>query len=225
MADLSVRIGSMRLKNPLIAASGCFGYGVEYAGAVDLASLGGQVGSAAVQHQRERRCELGEQALEVAPREDGEAGLVLRREERELLALAFARAGGEAEVIEERGDVGVAFVELVPERRDLGLVEPARRERGLAAARRAGDPGDGMVLLQQLEEAPARQHAGHARPSRLAQRYFARPRHSPLTVPSRLGSAPPRQPPVTRCTPCSPLASGILSTWCPRASSCGASAS
>ena len=41
MADLSVRIGSMRLKNPLIAASGCFGYGVEYADAVDLASLGG----------------------------------------------------------------------------------------------------------------------------------------------------------------------------------------
>jgi dihydroorotate dehydrogenase (NAD+) catalytic subunit len=41
MADLSVRIGSMRLKNPLIAASGCFGYGVEYAGAVDLATLGG----------------------------------------------------------------------------------------------------------------------------------------------------------------------------------------
>ena len=41
MPDLSVRIGSMRLKNPLIAASGCFGYGVEYAEAVDLASLGG----------------------------------------------------------------------------------------------------------------------------------------------------------------------------------------
>jgi dihydroorotate dehydrogenase (NAD+) catalytic subunit len=41
MADLSVRIGSMRLKNPLVAASGCFGYGVEYAGAVDLATLGG----------------------------------------------------------------------------------------------------------------------------------------------------------------------------------------
>jgi dihydroorotate dehydrogenase (NAD+) catalytic subunit len=40
MADLSVRIGSMHLKNPLIAASGCFGYGVEYANAVDLSSLG-----------------------------------------------------------------------------------------------------------------------------------------------------------------------------------------
>src|SRR5215471_19904707 len=39
--DLSVQIGSLRLKNPLIAASGCFGYGVEYADVVDLASLGG----------------------------------------------------------------------------------------------------------------------------------------------------------------------------------------
>src|SRR4029077_11457733 len=39
--DLSVRIGSLTLSNPLIAASGCFGYGVEYADTVDLASLGG----------------------------------------------------------------------------------------------------------------------------------------------------------------------------------------
>jgi dihydroorotate dehydrogenase (NAD+) catalytic subunit len=39
--DLSVRIGSLELKNPLIAASGCFGYGVEYADVVDLSSLGG----------------------------------------------------------------------------------------------------------------------------------------------------------------------------------------
>ena len=39
--DLSLEIGSLRLPNPLIAASGCFGYGVEYADVVDLASLGG----------------------------------------------------------------------------------------------------------------------------------------------------------------------------------------
>src|SRR5438552_3863474 len=39
--DLSVNIGALRLKNPIIAASGCFGYGVEYASTVDLASLGG----------------------------------------------------------------------------------------------------------------------------------------------------------------------------------------
>jgi dihydroorotate dehydrogenase (NAD+) catalytic subunit len=39
--DLSVHIGSLTLKNPIIAASGCFGYGVEYADVVDLESLGG----------------------------------------------------------------------------------------------------------------------------------------------------------------------------------------
>lgn len=39
--DLATRIGPLVLKNPLIAASGCFGYGVEYADVVDLASLGG----------------------------------------------------------------------------------------------------------------------------------------------------------------------------------------
>ena len=38
--DLSTRIGSLTLKNPLIAASGCFGYGTEYADLVDLSSLG-----------------------------------------------------------------------------------------------------------------------------------------------------------------------------------------
>jgi dihydroorotate dehydrogenase (NAD+) catalytic subunit len=41
--DLSVEIGSLRLSNPLIAASGCYGYGVEYADAVDLSSLGAVV--------------------------------------------------------------------------------------------------------------------------------------------------------------------------------------
>ena len=38
--DLSVEIAGLRLDNPLIAASGCFGYGVEYAGLVDLSELG-----------------------------------------------------------------------------------------------------------------------------------------------------------------------------------------
>src|ERR671918_2700479 len=38
--DLSVSIGSLHLRNPVIAASGCFGYGVEYATALDLSTLG-----------------------------------------------------------------------------------------------------------------------------------------------------------------------------------------
>ena len=41
--DLRVSIGSVLLKNPIIAASGTFGYGIEFAGLVDLNRLGGLV--------------------------------------------------------------------------------------------------------------------------------------------------------------------------------------
>jgi len=39
--DLSVEIGGIRLKNPVIAASGTFGYGREYANLIDVSRLGG----------------------------------------------------------------------------------------------------------------------------------------------------------------------------------------
>jgi dihydroorotate dehydrogenase (NAD+) catalytic subunit len=51
--DLSVRIGSLPLKNPLIAASGCFGYGVEYADIVDLSTLGAIVSKGLFLKERE----------------------------------------------------------------------------------------------------------------------------------------------------------------------------
>lgn len=38
--DLSVTIGSLAMPNPLIAASGCFGYGLEYEHVVDLTTIG-----------------------------------------------------------------------------------------------------------------------------------------------------------------------------------------
>jgi dihydroorotate dehydrogenase len=41
--DLSVRIGTLLLSNPVIAASGIFGYGIEFAHLVDLNCLGGIV--------------------------------------------------------------------------------------------------------------------------------------------------------------------------------------
>ena len=41
--NLSVDVAGIRLKNPLIAASGTFGYGVEYEGILDLKVLGGIV--------------------------------------------------------------------------------------------------------------------------------------------------------------------------------------
>src|SRR6188472_3147945 len=43
MADLSVRIGTLELRNPVLAASGCFGYGIEYSDAFDISTLGGVV--------------------------------------------------------------------------------------------------------------------------------------------------------------------------------------
>ena len=41
--DLSVEIGALRLRNPILAASGTFGYGVEFAHLVNLSRLGGFV--------------------------------------------------------------------------------------------------------------------------------------------------------------------------------------
>jgi dihydroorotate dehydrogenase (NAD+) catalytic subunit len=39
--DLSVSVGPLALQNPIIAASGCFGYGLEYAESVNIGALGG----------------------------------------------------------------------------------------------------------------------------------------------------------------------------------------
>jgi dihydroorotate dehydrogenase (NAD+) catalytic subunit len=41
--NLAVELAGIRLKNPLVAASGTFGYGVEYEGVLELATLGGIV--------------------------------------------------------------------------------------------------------------------------------------------------------------------------------------
>ena len=41
MAELSVQIGKLELKNPVMTASGTFGYGIEYADLMDISRLGG----------------------------------------------------------------------------------------------------------------------------------------------------------------------------------------
>src|SRR5438128_3014953 len=43
MTDLSVTLGRLRLRNPILVASGTFGYAREMAGVVDFARLGGIV--------------------------------------------------------------------------------------------------------------------------------------------------------------------------------------
>ena len=41
MADLSVNIGDLKLCNPVMTASGTFGYGKEFEDFVDLEKIGG----------------------------------------------------------------------------------------------------------------------------------------------------------------------------------------
>src|SRR5919199_4352470 len=43
MIDLTVTLGRLRLKNPVLVASGTFGYAREMAGVLDLARLGGVI--------------------------------------------------------------------------------------------------------------------------------------------------------------------------------------
>lgn len=43
MVDFTTPLGPLTLANPLMAASGCFGYGVEYGSALDLSTLGAVV--------------------------------------------------------------------------------------------------------------------------------------------------------------------------------------
>ncbi|MBN1351969.1 dihydroorotate dehydrogenase [candidate division KSB1 bacterium] len=52
LVDLSVKIGKLVLKNPIIPASGTFGYGEECAELIDLNSLGGLVTKAITLHPR-----------------------------------------------------------------------------------------------------------------------------------------------------------------------------
>ncbi len=53
MADLSVNIGELRLANPVMTASGTFGYGREFADLVDLAQIGAIIVKGTTLHPRE----------------------------------------------------------------------------------------------------------------------------------------------------------------------------
>ncbi len=53
MADLRVNIGALQLKNPVMTASGTFGYGLEFADFVNLGDLGGIVVKGTTLHARE----------------------------------------------------------------------------------------------------------------------------------------------------------------------------
>ena len=53
MADLSVKIGKLELSNPVMTASGTFGYGKEFEDFVDLEKIGGIIVKGTTLHHRE----------------------------------------------------------------------------------------------------------------------------------------------------------------------------
>lgn len=53
MAQLNVKVGGLDLKNPVMTASGTFGYGIEFADFIDLNQLGGFIVKGTTLHARE----------------------------------------------------------------------------------------------------------------------------------------------------------------------------
>ena len=53
MADLITKIGALTMKNPVMTASGTFGYGIEYADFMDVASIGGIIVKGTTMEHRE----------------------------------------------------------------------------------------------------------------------------------------------------------------------------
>lgn len=53
MVDLSVKLGNITLRNPVMTASGTFGYGEEYADFIDIDALGGIVVKGTTLHPRQ----------------------------------------------------------------------------------------------------------------------------------------------------------------------------
>ena len=53
MADLSVNISELKMKNPIMTASGTFGYGEEFSDFIDIARIGGIIVKGTTLHKRE----------------------------------------------------------------------------------------------------------------------------------------------------------------------------
>jgi dihydroorotate dehydrogenase (NAD+) catalytic subunit len=123
VTDQSVRIGALTLKNPVLTASGCFGYGLEYDDFYDVAELGGICTKGLSLHPRlgnapERICETP-------------AGM--------LNAIGLANVGVEAfcteklPVLRGRGVTVVANIFASSVEDFVAITERLDREEGVAA--------------------------------------------------------------------------------------------
>ena len=118
-----------------------------------------------VEHQREGRVQPAEQLAEVAAGEHFQIGEEFRSQQRQRPTVRIALLHSLADEIKERGRIGIAPVDLVPDR----VVWPVRQvighQRRLAGARRTGDPHHRARarFIQQAVQPLARQHVGRDR--------------------------------------------------------------
>ena len=66
MADLTTKIGGLTLKNPVMTASGTFGYGLEFQDFVPLEELGGIIGKELTEKLKNAAISLYTQAADYA---------------------------------------------------------------------------------------------------------------------------------------------------------------
>lgn len=155
--DLSVAVGSVRLKNPVLAASGTFGYGLEFLPFLDLSELGGFVTKGLSPNPRkgnppERIVETSAGMLNAIGLQNvgvdafiAEKLPLLRRHDTAVVANVFGETEGEyVEVCEKLDDAaGVAAIELnvsCPNVEAGGMIfgnDPAALGRVTRACRRA----------------------------------------------------------------------------------------
>jgi dihydroorotate dehydrogenase (NAD+) catalytic subunit len=122
-ADLSVKVGALTLANPVLTASGTFGYGLEYDDFFDVATLGGI-------------CTKG---LSLEPRAGNPPARIRETAAGMLNAIGLANVGVEAfcrdklPVLRRRGVTVIAnvFATTVPD--FVRLAERLDREEGVAA--------------------------------------------------------------------------------------------
>ncbi len=155
--DLSVQLGPLRLKNPVVTASGTFGYGSEFVPYLDLSRLGGIVTKGL--SQRPRRGNAPPRTCETAAGMLNAIGLAnvgveaflaeklpeLRRHDTAIIANVFGETLDEYVAVARRlnGAPGLSAIELnlsCPNTEKGGLafgVEPLVIEAVVAAVRRA----------------------------------------------------------------------------------------
>src|SRR5436190_1134870 len=88
---------------------------------------------------------------------------------RDSFSTACELIARDRQIMEERGDIGIAGVDLVPEGLPLPRFEVAGDKCRLARSGRAGDPDGGpmQAIVEQREQALARDCAEHPRSRQL----------------------------------------------------------